>query len=109
MAVKFLNTNERINLTVPSLKNGGYYTPEVSIDGDLSWIPSNEDMAAVETINIMGPQGPIGLTGPQGEPGPQGPKGEDGANGVDGKSGIYVGNTEPTDPNILIWITEENK
>jgi hypothetical protein len=110
MAVKFLNTQERVNLTVPSLKSGGYYTPEVSAEGELSWTASKEDMPKVVTRNIRGPQGkvgPEGPMGPQGEPGipgEQGPKGED---GVDGKSGIYVGNTEPTDPDILVWITEE--
>lgn len=106
MGVQFLNTNERINLTVPSLKSGGYYTPDVSAEGDLTWTPSREDMPEVETVNIMGPQGE---TGPQGIQGPKGETGEPGIQGPagkDGKSGIYVGDEEPTDPDILIWITE---
>lgn len=128
MAVKFLNTQERVNLTVPSLKSGGYYTPYVSKDGTLYWLPSKEDMPGVETINIMGPEGPMGKIGPKGDPGVQGEPGPvgkdgpagkdgytpvkgidyfDGEDGVDGKSGIYVGNTEPTDPDILVWITED--
>ena len=89
MAVDFLSikgSNSNVNLTVPSLKSGGYYTPDVSSSGDLSWTASREDMPEVETTNIKGPQG---------EPGPQ---------GIDGKSGVYVGAEEPTDPNILIWL-----
>lgn len=39
-----------------------------------------------------GEQGPIGLTGPQGE------KGETGA------SGVYLGETEPEDESINVWI-----
>lgn len=108
MGIQFLNTNERINLTVPSLKSGGYYTPIV-VDGVLSWIPSQEDMPEVETTNIMGPIGETGPQGLQGPTGPKGEKGEQGIPGVDGKSGVYVGNEEPTDPEVLIWITEEDK
>jgi hypothetical protein len=113
MAVDFVSikgSNSNVNLTVPSLKSGGYYTPEVSAEGELSWIPSREDMPEVETVNIMGPigeTGPQGLQGPKGETGEPGEQGPAGKDGEDGKSGIYVGNTEPTDPDILIWITEE--
>ena len=109
MAVDFVSikgSNSNVNLTVPSLKSGGYYTPEVSAEGELSWTPSREDMPEVETVNI---KGPAGADGPQGEPGQKGDPGEPGIQGPagkDGKSGIYVGNEEPTDPDILIWITE---
>ena len=112
MAVDFLNikgSNSNVNLTIPSLKSGGYYTPEVSAEGDLSWTASDENMPEVKTVNVMGPMGPQGPEGKQGPKGDTGEKGEQGLPGEDGKSGVYVGNEEPTDPNILIWITEEVK
>ena len=59
---------------------------------------------------VVGPRGPRGPQGPQGIQGPKGETGEPGIQGPagkDGKSGIYVGDEEPTDPDILIWITEE--
>lgn len=63
-----------------------------------------------------GPQGPQGLkgdtgnTGPQGEKGdtgatgPQGSKGDKGDKGDTGSSGVYIGTTAPTDPDINVWI-----
>lgn len=110
MAVDFVSirgSNSNVNLTVPSLKSGGYYTPEVSAEGELSWTPSREDMPEVETVNIMGPMGPEGPQGERGQRGIPGEPGIQGPAGKDGKSGIYVGDEEPTDPDILIWITEE--
>lgn len=50
--------------------NGGYYIPEVSADGTLSWVGSVEGMPEVASVNIAGPRGP------EGPPGPQGPKGD---------------------------------
>lgn len=84
----------------------------------------------------QGPKGDTGATGPQGpegKQGPQGPAGQDGAPGADGKdyvltdadkqeiadmvdvSGggiveekeVYVGTTEPTDPDVKLWINPE--
>lgn len=72
---------------------GGYYTPSVDADGNLTWTPSAEDMPAVAGANIKGPQGdtgaqgPQGPAGPQGEIGPQGPVGADGAQGTAGADG----------------------
>lgn len=42
--------------------------------------------------------------GPAGSPGPKGDRGEPGPSGKDGESGVYVGETEPTDDETLIWI-----
>ena len=82
-------------------------------------------------MGIAGPTGATGPTGPQGEPGakgdtgatgpqgPQGPAGADGTDGVDGapgakgdkgdtgNSGVYLGTTEPTDPEIKVWINPD--
>lgn len=57
--------------------DGGYYKPAVDEEGNLTWIASEEDMPAVEGANILGPSGP---------------------------SGVYVGDTEPTDESINVWI-----
>ena len=60
-----------------------------------------------------------GAPGRQGDPGPQGEPGKDGAPGKDGQdgapgakgekgetgdSGVYIGQTEPTDPDVNVWI-----
>ena len=37
-----------------------YYTPEVSADGNLTWMPSKEGMPEIPSSNIVGPQGPAG-------------------------------------------------
>lgn len=71
-----------VDLTQKIMKgdDGGYYIPHVDENGNLSWTPTEENMIAAEIANILGP------TGPRGE------------------SGIYVGNEEPTDPNVLVWL-----
>lgn len=71
-------------------------------------------------------RGPAGPQGPQGEPGfvvfedlteeqkealrgPQGIPGEQGPRGEPGKSGVYIGNIEPTDNGVNVWIdTDES-
>ncbi len=73
--------------------DGGYYTPSVDADGNLTWTASAEGMPSVAGANIKGPQGdtgaqgPQGPAGPQGEIGPQGPAGADGAQGPVGEQG----------------------
>lgn len=48
-----------------------------------------------------GPQGPQGIQGIQGE---RGETGATGATGATGNSGVYLGTTEPTDPDVNVWI-----
>lgn len=74
--------NGALNLAQKLAKgdDGGYYIPTVDANGNLSWQPTKEDMIAAMVANILGPQGPRG------------------------DCGIYVGEEEPTDPNILIWL-----
>lgn len=60
--------------------DGGFYMPVVDSQGNLSWAPSNSEMLPVESANIRGPVGPTG------------------------ESGVYVGDTEPTDEEIRVWI-----
>jgi hypothetical protein len=61
-------------------EDGGYYIPTVDENGNLSWQPTREDMIAAMVANILGPMGPQGACG------------------------IYVGEDEPTDENILVWL-----
>lgn len=68
----------------PAGENGGYYTPAVDGDGNLSWTGSQDGMPSVPSANIRGPQG---LPGAQGEPGEQGPAGPDGPQGAPGAQG----------------------
>lgn len=85
----------------PQGEVGPYYTPNVDVDGNLSWT-NNGNLTNPQTVNIRGPQGPKGdkgdtgdtgpqgLQGPQGEPGPQGeqgPIGETGPQGAQGEKG----------------------
>lgn len=49
----------------------------------------------------QGPQGIQGIEGPQGDMGPEGPKGP---KGDPGDNQTYVGDTEPTDENVMFWI-----
>lgn len=54
-----------------------------------------------------GEQGPQGIQGPPGEQGgigPIGPKGNTGAQGPIGESGVYMGDTEPADEDVKVWI-----
>lgn len=54
-----------------------------------------------------GPQGPVGPQGPRGEQGPQGEQGIQGLKGDTGDSGVYIGNDEPQDSNIKVWIDDK--
>ena len=65
--------------------DGGYYTPGVDAEGNLSWAASAAGMPAVPGANIRGPQGPAGANG---APGADGAPGSDGAPGEDG--GYYT-------------------
>ena len=133
MAIVLKANNGNIDLTSVGGKvirgvDGGYYTPIIDAEGNLSWVASIEDMEDIAAVNIMGPEGKQGETGPQGERGEAftyedfteeqlaalvGPAGKDGAKGdkgdtgEQGEPGVYVGATEPTDPEARIWINPE--
>ena len=103
-------------------------SPYVGENGN--WYEWDADTASYTDtgVSAQGPAGPAGATGPAGETGPQGPKGDtgdtgpqgpqgptgaDGAPGVKGDkgdtgdSGVYLGTTEPTDPEIKVWINPD--
>ena len=94
MGIKLIKNNGNIDLkttgtsTVIQGEDGGYYIPSVDENGILTWTPTKETMEAIESANI---------------------KGADGAPGKDGSDGIYVGTTEPTDSEALIWINPDGE
>ena len=53
------------------------------------------------TTDLIGPKGEIGPAGPAGPQGEQGPAGPE---GPAGEQGVYVGETEPTDSKVLVWL-----
>ena len=81
-------------------EDGGYYTPTLSDGGELTWEASKEDMPEVPSVNIRGPKG---------EDGKDGANGKDGVDGQDGSSGVYIGEQEPTDPNVNVWIKPDGE
>ena len=52
----------------------------------------------------QGSKGDQGEQGPQGIQGPQGPQGETGSKGDPGPSGVYIGGSQPNDPDVNVWI-----
>ncbi len=87
MAIELFNKNGSINLSHPLVKgdDGGYYIPFVDAEGNLSWKPSEEGMEPADTANIIGPPG------------------------EKGECGVYVGATEPTEEDVLVWINTEGE
>lgn len=62
--------------------DGATYLPSVSDEGDISWT-NDKGKENPETKNIKGPKGDTG------------------------ESGVYIGTTEPTDPDKDVWINPE--
>lgn len=62
-------------------KDGGYYVPNISEEGSLTWQASKENMPVVPPENIKGPKGDPGEPGGKGEPGEPGEPGSPGAAG----------------------------
>ena len=91
LRVSFTPSNEDMpavepaDITIPtgggsgtSGEDGGYYSPSVDADGNLSWTASKTGMPAADGANIKGPKGDTGATGAQGPAGATGPAGADG-------------------------------
>ena len=87
MAIELRQKGGALELSKRMMKgdDGGYYIPEVNEAGDLSWIATEQDMPAVETVNIKGREG------------------------ARGESGVYVGTTEPDDDEVLVWINPDGE
>ena len=59
------------------------------------------------TYDMFTPEQLAALVGPQGETGPIGPQGIQGIQGIQGEtgfSGVFVGQEEPTDTNVTVWV-----
>ncbi len=79
--IELKQTNKNLSLSNKQyLKgdDGGYYIPAIDAEGNLTWMPTVEDMPIPDAANI---RGPIGITGAPGK------DGRDGINGKDGKDG----------------------
>lgn len=77
--IQLVEKNGALALSQKMMKGdeGGHYIPSVDEEGNLTWTPSDEDMPAVEGANILGPQG---------------------------APGVYLGEEEPTDPTVAVWL-----
>lgn len=70
-----------------------------------------EDIPVIE-VSMTNPiyRGPAGERGEDGKPGPIGPqgipgeRGPQGERGLQGDPGVYIGDAEPTDDSIKVWI-----
>lgn len=80
MAIKLKTNSGAIDLSAPVVKgiDGGYYIPNIDLDGNLSWTPVRDTMPTVPGANIKGVPG---------DP---------------GKSGVYIGTSPGEDD--MVWI-----
>lgn len=65
MGIELVKKSGQITLQKEMLRgdDGGYYTPSVDEDGNLTWTPSLEDMPEIAGANIKGDKGDKGDTG----------------------------------------------
>lgn len=82
--IVFKSKEMTVQVKLPPTGGGGstsavWYTPTVSSAGDLSW-SNNGGLDNPQSVNIRGPQG------------------------ATGNSGVYIGITEPTDPDVDVWV-----
>ncbi len=67
--------------------------------------PGNDGYTPVKGVDYFdGATGEKGDKGDTGDTGPQGPQGIQGVKGDTGNSGVYYGTTEPSDPEVNVWI-----
>lgn len=78
-------------------EDGGYYTPSVDANGNLTWTASKEGMPSVTGVNIKGAQGEQGIQGVPGTPGADGADGQDGQDGRDGTT-VVIGTVTTGEP-----------
>lgn len=67
-----------------SYRDGYTFYPAVSSAGIISWT-NDGDLPNPDPVNIKGPQG------------------------EDGESGVYIGDTTPSDPDVNIWIDPDEQ
>lgn len=88
MTIELVSNKGAIDISKQLAKgdDGGYYTPSVDDEGNLSWVASEEDMPEIEPVNIRGVKGD---------------------KGDDGITPVHIGAEEPTDDNVVIWLWTE--
>lgn len=84
MAISLVKNSGYVDLTRKMYKgdDGGYYIPNVDELGNLTWTPSEDDMATIEGVNIKGDKGDRG------------------------DSGVYIGTDEPTG-DVTVWVNPD--
>ena len=83
----------------PPGADGGYWTPSVDADGNLTWAASKAGMGdPPAAANIVGPPGKDGDPGADGAPGPAGPAGDQGPQGPKGDPGPQGPKGDKGDP-----------
>lgn len=96
----------RLFFTIPAGPTG---TPGPT--GPVRWA----DLTPEQKDSLRGATGPTGEPGANGGIGPTGPRGLQGQTGgvgptgVHGKSGVEVGDGEPTDPDVSVWISPNSE
>ena len=78
--IQLVEKNGALSLSQKMMKgeDGGYYIPSIDeATGIITWIPSEEGMAAIEGANIKGPKG---------------------------DTGVYIGSEPPVDEDIAVWV-----
>ena len=82
---------------------------ETLAEGSSATVTKSEQEGVVH-LEFGIPKGATGAQGERGEKGDKGDRGEQGIQGIQGErgltgaSGVYIGDTEPTDEGINVWI-----
>ena len=85
MTVKLGGSAGSVSLAQQMMKgdDGGYYFPSVDENSNLSWVASEEGMPIPSTVNIKGDKGDKG------------------------DIGVYIGEAEPSDNSVLVWLNTD--
>lgn len=67
------------------------------------------EQGGIGPVGPAGPAGPQGIQGVAGPTGATGPQGKQGIQGERGEPGVVVSETEPTDPNVKVWIKPDGE
>lgn len=88
---------------------GGFYTPSIDSEGNLSWTASHEDMPVVDTVNIKGKDGYTPVKGKDYFDGKDGYTPQKNVDYFDGKDGDDGGHYAPhvDDEGNLSWIASK--
>ena len=77
------------------------------VDTYMITLTNGNTSAFTITNGEKGDKGDKGVKGDTGDKGNKGDKGDTGAKGDTGNSGVQVSTTQPTDPNITVWLNPD--